>query len=167
MKLELSRVNPEDPGKDLDDIVRIMFDVFGGQGLLQALFGVDDTKARVKAKVELLEAMATDPTDIWLKVTDAESGKLIGAGNWKVVPTLRTKEQLETKVDYFDTEEDKAAAKEIIDDFLSRRYKYVDGPHIRKYPDSVDPFFIGVDNLCSRPVPKVIISLLLLSLSAR
>jgi hypothetical protein len=68
---------------DMLEIVRLMYDSFG-QLTREAFMGTPNLSDLPKLESRYIEAMRADPTDIWIKVTDLASGRIVAASNWKL-----------------------------------------------------------------------------------
>ncbi|KAI9701001.1 MAG: hypothetical protein M1836_001669 [Candelina mexicana] len=82
MHLRLSPLSPS----DLPDLITSQYRAFASEQMHEALFGPDTAEMHAVTKQRHEKELATDPSSIWLKVTDLDTGKLMSAANWKVWP---------------------------------------------------------------------------------
>ncbi|KAF2400460.1 hypothetical protein EJ06DRAFT_431512 [Trichodelitschia bisporula] len=142
MKLIQSRVREE----DFDELLEIQFRAFSKVDLHQALFGPNTKEARDATKVKFIKTMHTDPTDCWMKLTDADTGKIVSAAQWKIYPSWTP-----VADDHAPEEDDpnadpdlKAQAAFLAKDFMERRAKHMYGhPHVLLYILFTDPAYHG------------------------
>jgi hypothetical protein len=98
MLLALSRVTAD----DFDTLVPIQFTAFANNGAHYAQLGFKNAENIAHAKAVFLEAFASDPADVWVKVTDEDAnGRIIAASNWKIYPTY-VKSDVDTKAAAFE-----------------------------------------------------------------
>ncbi|KAL8369586.1 hypothetical protein RB595_000084 [Gaeumannomyces hyphopodioides] len=67
--------------------------------------------------------MREDPHDVWIKVVDAQSGRLAAASNWKVYPSRMPDDAGDTTPDYLVDEAARARSKLVMDGVNSARRK--------------------------------------------
>jgi hypothetical protein len=83
MPLALSRVTAD----DFDTLIPIRFTAFADNGAYHAQLELKNTANIAHVKAFFLEDFASDPADVWLKVTDEDAnGKIIAVSNWKIDP---------------------------------------------------------------------------------
>lgn len=129
MRLQLSPIEES----DLDKIVEISFRAHEDDWMWDAIFGPDTPASRTNTKKRFLKGMTEDRTDVWHKVTDIDTGRLIAAANWKIYPTyVAAGEGHESTVDWFEGEE-KEAAEYLVKDFLDRRRRRCKEAHVCTY----------------------------------
>ncbi|EON68626.1 hypothetical protein W97_07884 [Coniosporium apollinis CBS 100218] len=80
--LHLSRASPS----DLDEIITAQYTSFAGLDAHDALFGPDTPSARAIARKKFLKDMRHDAADVWMKIVDKRTGRIVSAANWKVYP---------------------------------------------------------------------------------
>ena len=137
MPLVLSRVTPE----DFDTLVPIQFSAFAKNGAHCAQLGPKNPDNIVHAKAIFLDRFASDPADVWLKVTDEDAnGRIIAASNWKIYPTY-VKSDFDARAALFEgmRAEDvswhtdprqKEDAVTILKEFFSTRYRMMREAHV-------------------------------------
>ncbi|KAK6380754.1 hypothetical protein LTS17_004954 [Exophiala oligosperma] len=147
MRAVISRVEP----KDVDAIVPLLFGTFKTEDLTKVFFGRGSQASKAYTKKLLLAGLQDDPADVFLKMEDEDQEvdvevlddegnvvgterrrRIIAANDWKIYPTYVTpqEEQQETKkadaegmaaFSYLDTEQERADAAVLMEDFLVRR----------------------------------------------
>jgi GNAT superfamily N-acetyltransferase len=138
MKFSLSPISID----DMDELVRMQLLSFAPSEMHTALFGYGE-KAKAKAKTQHLHDLKHDHGNVWLKLTDVETGRIVSFSNWRVFPTLIVKEPEPIKVDWFDDPADIESAEEILVDYMGRRKKYMTEPHVLLYILFTDPEMQG------------------------
>ena len=139
MPLTLSRVTPG----EFDTIVPIQFAAFANNGAHTAQLGFNNAESIAHAKTIFLDDFASDPADIWLKVTDEDAnGRIIAASNWKVYPTyvksdFDAKAALSEKmkaedVTWLGDPRQKEDAVTIVKEFFATRYRKTREAHVCK-----------------------------------
>lgn len=68
---------------DVDEIAELQYDCFP-DWIRQLFMGCHSREDLSRCKKDHLQLMQNDPNDIWIKVTDKKSGRIIAASNWKV-----------------------------------------------------------------------------------
>lgn len=68
---------------DIDEISELEYDCFPEwvQRMFMGCYSRDDLK---KVKQRHIKIMQDDPNDVWVKVTDKKSGRIVAASNWKL-----------------------------------------------------------------------------------
>jgi hypothetical protein len=83
MPLALSRVTAD----DFDTLMPIQFAAFANNGVHHARLGLKNAPNKAHAKAHFLEDFASDPANVWMKVTDEDAdSKIIAVSNWKIYP---------------------------------------------------------------------------------
>lgn len=137
MPLTLSRVTHD----DFNTLVPIQFAAFVNNGTHHAQLGFNTHDNIAHAKKVLREDFASDPADVWIKVTDEDaSGRIIAASNWKIYPTYVKKdfdakaavsEKLRPEdVTWHSSEREKEDAGTIMKEFFATRYRSMREAHI-------------------------------------
>ncbi len=117
---------------DLPELVFLEFDCF--PPFIRSIFLGCDTKDELfKIQRVYAQNMQDDPHDIWTKVVDRESGKIIAASNWKVHINGTSNGGVgDEPLPWLDAETyDKS--KEICDKMKVARANSMPGPFIRMY----------------------------------
>ena len=139
VQLVLSRVTRS----DLDTLIPIEFAAFEHEGSHGAMYGPKTASSMVAAKMSYLRAMASDPSDVWVKISDADAGdRMVCAGNWKVYPTYVAAE-VDAKVaavermtagdmTVFEDARQKEDAAMLTKEFMTTRYRSMREAHICK-----------------------------------
>ncbi len=130
MKFQLSRVTPN----DLDELIALQFHAFSGLDFHDALFGPNTPAMRLRAKKGILKDMAEDAADVWLKITNGDTGRIVCGANWKVYPTYvssTSEGKHGLSVDWYEGEE-KEMAEFLVKDFTERRRGYCKEAHVCK-----------------------------------
>jgi hypothetical protein len=89
----MSLVLSETVDSDFDRLMEIQFAAFGQTGdshrepMIDVMFPGGDTPAgQAAARDRTLEALHSDPTAVFLKVTDSATGEIVGGAKWIVHP---------------------------------------------------------------------------------
>ena len=69
--------------EDLPAVVEVLFHGFD-QFARENYFGVTDTNDLGKLADKYAKIMSSDPADIWIKVEDVATGKVVAVSNWKL-----------------------------------------------------------------------------------
>ena len=90
--------------------------------------------AREAAIAEAAERQAlwhsSDPTSMWIKVVDEESGALAGAALWHIYDSNPYAKHSEDECTWFAEGEDRVAANELMGQFFTPRTKNMQKPHV-------------------------------------
>jgi hypothetical protein len=136
----MSLVLSETVDSDFDRLMEIQFAAFGQTGdshrepMIDVMFPGGDTPAgQTAARDRTLGALHSDPTAVFLKVTDSATGEIIGGAKWKVHPKKPVFEHVE--VDFCEGEDKEFA--ELVMNFLYRgRVEKMgpdEGPYLCKF----------------------------------
>lgn len=71
---------------DIPEIVDLMYDSFE-DFVRRIVMGCYSREALPQLVAQYIEEMQTDPSDIWIKVSDVNTGKIVAASNWKLYAT--------------------------------------------------------------------------------
>ena len=74
---------------DVDEIVDLQYDCFP-DWIRRVFMGCHSRDDLPRYKEGHVERLRTDPSNVWVKVTDKKSGKVIAASNWKVYVNGKT-----------------------------------------------------------------------------
>ncbi|KAI9794963.1 MAG: hypothetical protein M1833_007337 [Piccolia ochrophora] len=75
--------------------------------------------------------MAHDPADTWLKIRDAETGKIVSAANWKVYPSYVEAPKPEIHATWWEEgSKEREMAETVMEDFFERRRKNCKEAHV-------------------------------------
>jgi hypothetical protein len=124
MKFALSPVEPS----DMDEIIRLQFLCFGATDMHVVFFGHCEP-AKVEAKKRHLHDLATDPCNMWLKIVNMDTDKMVSSSNWCIFPTRVEKDE-PIKVDWLEDPEEIKSAEEVLEDYMGRRKKHMTQPHV-------------------------------------
>lgn len=74
---------------DIPEIVDLMYDAFEDfvRRVVMGCYSQDDMP---KLVAQYIGEMQNDPSDIWIKVSDVNTGKIVAASNWKLCATAST-----------------------------------------------------------------------------
>jgi len=138
MHLTLSRVEE----KDFDELLEVQFRAFSKVDIHTALFGHNTKEHRDLTKARFLKDMKEDSSDVWMKLVDESTGKIISGAQWKVYPTWAPPgEHPPFQADWFEGEERKAA-EDMCNAFMQIRGKYQHShAHVLLYILFTDPDF--------------------------
>jgi hypothetical protein len=140
MPLALSRVTAD----DFDTLIPIQFTAFANNGTHHAQLGLRNAANIANAKAIFRKNFASDPADVWLKVTDEDANsKIIAASNWKIYPTY-VKSDFDAKatsvdkmtaedVTWHGDERQKEDAVTILKEFFATRYRRMREAHVCKF----------------------------------
>lgn len=147
----LSRVTADDMPELLDvqyeafpDFVRIIF------------MGCHSKDDLPKLIPKYIQKMQSDPSDVWVKVTDNETGKIIAASNWKVFPGEPSDNHADEPPDWLESEE-KEKSRKVIEEMTEIRKKAMPGPYVRMLTSllSLSLYNVLITCYASRPAHPV------------
>lgn len=121
----LSRVTADDMPELLDvqyeafpDFVRLIF------------MGCHSKNDLPKLIPKYIEKTDTDSSDVWIKVTDNASGKIVAASNWKVFPGKPSEDHADEPPEWLEGDE-KEKSRLVIENMTEIRQKAMPGPYVR------------------------------------
>lgn len=79
-----------------------------------------------------IEKMQNDPSDVWIKITDNATGKIIAAADWKIFPGHGGENNSDEAPEWLDAEE-KEKSRKVIEEMTEIRKKIMPGPYVRTY----------------------------------
>ncbi|KAK5175581.1 uncharacterized protein LTR77_000720 [Saxophila tyrrhenica] len=122
----LSRAKVE----DIPEVVELQYDAFPDFAR-RAFMGCYSRDDIAKVAAYYMEEMRTDPSDIWIKVNDVESGKIVAASNWKLYSTSALPHGTDKVPTWIEDEEAKELTRTILEPMNELRLKENVGPFIR------------------------------------
>lgn len=126
MPLLLSRAS----AADVRELVDLHYTVIQGP-LSDILIGYDTEDGRQAAAGRWAQEMKEDPADLWLKVIDSETGRIVSTAHWKIYPTWVPIKTGPASLDWIPEGEERALAEEIIHTFYQFRAQHQHGsPHV-------------------------------------
>ncbi|KAH7046062.1 hypothetical protein B0J12DRAFT_742032 [Macrophomina phaseolina] len=130
--LQLSRATEA----DIDSLLDPLYEAFNGNDLRTMFFGHDTPASRASAKERIAGTMKSGAQNVWLKVVDQETGRVVGGSwwmiypNWVPNPSLTPAAAAAISIDYLEGE-DRVMGEAMLKDWMTRRAKYMYGhPHI-------------------------------------
>ena len=78
-----------------------------------------------------LERHRTDPNDVWVKVTDKKSGRIVAASNWKVYVNGKTGGGVQEAAPQHLEGEELATSKAIMEKMNATKAESMPGPFVR------------------------------------
>ncbi|KAK7702526.1 hypothetical protein SLS57_011314 [Botryosphaeria dothidea] len=125
MPLLLSRASEE----DLRQLVDLHYKVIQGP-ISDILIGYDTEACRQAAVDRWSKSMKEDPADVWLKVVDTETARVVSTAHWKIYPTWVPIDTEPASLDWFTDDEERTLAEEVVHKFYSLRAQRQHGrPH--------------------------------------
>jgi hypothetical protein len=119
----LARATPD----DMTEIVNLQYACF--PEFVRLVFMGCHTEADVpRIRDKYIQMMQDDPSDIWIKVTDNKTGRIIAASDWKVYITKATYGS--EQPDWLEGEEREKSMR-IIEQCNAYRARAMPGPYIR------------------------------------
>jgi GNAT superfamily N-acetyltransferase len=150
MRLVFSRAAPS----DFDQLVPLAFRSFAGDAMLPVFFGHESPSSYAHVKREWIKG-THEQTDIWFKVEDLDAvadvdlrddagegegkerkTKIVGASNWKINATYVPPKEGEPAgpsledLSYLHAEQEREDAQQILTDYMTRRRRDCQEPHI-------------------------------------
>ncbi|KAL1636566.1 hypothetical protein SLS56_001151 [Neofusicoccum ribis] len=110
---------------DIDALIDPLFAAFKGNDLRTMFFGHDTPECRASAKQRIAASMAKGGQNVWLKVVDSETGRVIYP-NWVPDPSLTAASAASASIDYL-TGDDRAMAEAMLKNWMTRRARYMYG----------------------------------------
>ena len=97
-------------------------------------FSIDDVPKYVAKWTSM---MTEDPTDIWIKVTDKQTGEIVAASNWKLyLGSAKAIERQRDEPSEWLSEELKEKSRELLDPSNEGRIPANPDPFLRQWPRS-------------------------------
>lgn len=125
MPLLLSRASTE----DLRQIVDLHYKVVQGP-LSDILIGYDTEACRLAAVERFTQEMNDDPSAMWLKVSDSDTGRIVSTAHWKIWSTWVPGP---VSLDWIPQGEERALGEDIIHKLHDVRAQHQNGsPHVRE-----------------------------------
>lgn len=91
----------------------------------------DDAQATLAEAVERFSLWhRSDPTSTWIKVTDSETGKLLGAANWNIYDTNPYAEGSHSECYWWPEGPGRDAANALMHQLTTPRTMYMSKPHV-------------------------------------
>ncbi|KAF2213586.1 hypothetical protein CERZMDRAFT_117267 [Cercospora zeae-maydis SCOH1-5] len=69
---------------DMAEIVRVQYEAFTAKHVRELFMGCTSPEDLPRLAKKYAENMTTDPSDIWVKVTDLPTGSIVAASNWRL-----------------------------------------------------------------------------------
>ncbi|KIK61958.1 hypothetical protein GYMLUDRAFT_198772, partial [Collybiopsis luxurians FD-317 M1] len=121
---------------DIDGFLDCLYPAFRGNDLGTVFFGYDTPASRASAKERIAASMKKGGQNVWLKVVEQETGKIISGSWWMIYPNWVPSDDLtegaaaKVTIDYLENE-DKIRAETLLRDLLTRRARYTHThPHV-------------------------------------
>jgi hypothetical protein len=115
---------------DLEEIISLQYECF--PQLLREIFMGTKTRDDLPKLLKLsLEEVQQQPEDIWIKVVERSSGKIIAASNWKVYANGPSRNS--TGAPTWLEGELAQTSSSVYEEFGRERLKALPGPHVCKY----------------------------------
>lgn len=119
---------------DWDEIIDVLFRAFAEETFCGIVHGHDTPMNRELCKQQYLDNLSQHSNQLWLKVVDVESTKIVGAAQYQFnstyVPLKRQEPDRDSMV-WLETEGDKQIAVAMINDVQDRKLKHLKEAHIR------------------------------------
>lgn len=139
----MSRASPDDM-RELVDLEYRCFDLFVQEGraeghnlcvkhllIIPVFMGPDTPEGRAALCKRYSKNMQGDPSDIWMKVVDASTNRIVAASDWKVHVTCAPSDAMDVLPDWLDGEK-LERAKKVVEIMEETRRKSMTGPYIRE-----------------------------------
>ena len=122
----LSRVTLE----DMPELLDVQYDAFPEfvRVTFMGCHSKDDLPKLIPRYIEKLEK---DPSDVWIKVTDNATGRIIAASDWKVFPGKPSEHNADEPPEWLEGEE-KENSQKVIEQMTEIRRKAMPGPYVRE-----------------------------------
>lgn len=122
--------------QDLLEIVHCEYTAFTDPTLLSIFMGPNTTSNHAHLARTYHNTMAHDTGDLWLKVQEKETGKVVGASNWKVYVGCVPEHKEELRWEWLQGEGQEvelAKAKVVVQGILETRRRLFVEPYVRTY----------------------------------
>lgn len=116
---------------DVDEIAELQYDCFP-EWIRRIFMGCHSREDLVRAKKDHLHRVQHDPNDIWVKVTDKKSGRIIAASNWKVYVNGKSGGGAQESVPEGLSGDDLKTSQAIMDKMNATKAKSMPGPFVRE-----------------------------------
>lgn len=137
MRFALSPAGPS----DMDEIIRLQFLCFGASDMHVVLYGHGEP-AKAEAKKRHLHDLATDPCNLWLKIVDMDTDRMVSASNWRICPP-RVERDEPVEADWLEDPEEFKCAEEVLEDYMGRRKTNMTQLHVLLNILITDPAYQG------------------------
>ena len=117
---------------DIDEITELQYDCFP-DWIRRIFMGCHSREDLSRCKKDQLQHMQNDPNDVWIKVTDKKSGRIIAASNWKVYVNGKSCGGVQESAPETLEGEELERSREIMEKMNAAKAKSMPGPFIRKY----------------------------------
>ncbi|KIK61965.1 hypothetical protein GYMLUDRAFT_42388 [Collybiopsis luxurians FD-317 M1] len=121
---------------DIDSLLDCLYPAFRGNDLGTVFFGYDTPASRASAKERIAASMKKGGQNVWLKVIEQETGKMISGSWWIIYPNWVPSDDFtanaaaKVTIDYLEGE-DKIRAEALLRDWMTRRTRYMySHPHV-------------------------------------
>ncbi|KAM3413876.1 hypothetical protein BST61_g10550 [Cercospora zeina] len=69
---------------DMAEIVQVQYEAFTAKHVRELFMGCTSAEDLLRLAKKYAQDMASDPNDIWVKVTDLATGSVVAASNWRL-----------------------------------------------------------------------------------
>jgi hypothetical protein len=126
----LSRATPS----DIDAIIACEFRTFTDTFIREVFMGHDTPAGHKNLSAHYQNILRTNPADVWIKVEEKSTGKIVGASNWRVhMSSVPEHEEEDLGWGWLEGDEEKLRkVKEVIKDITETRRKLFTEPYCRE-----------------------------------
>ncbi|KAE9399193.1 hypothetical protein BT96DRAFT_994163 [Gymnopus androsaceus JB14] len=115
---------------DIDELLDPLYAAFKGNDLRTMFFGHDTPASRASAKARIAASMKKGGQNVWLKVIEKETGKVISGSWWMIYPNWVPSEGFtetaaaKVSIDYLEGD-DRYMGEAMLKDWMMRRARYM------------------------------------------
>jgi hypothetical protein len=126
----LSRATPS----DIDAIIACEFRTFTDTFIREVFMGHDTPAGHKNLSAHYQNILLTNPADVWIKVEEKATGKIVGASNWRVhMSSVPEHEEEDLGWGWLEGDQERLRkVKEVIKDITETRKKLFTEPYCRK-----------------------------------
>lgn len=121
---------------DFTAIIACEFRTFTDSFIRDIFMGPDTPSNQARLASYYQSILATNPADIWIKVTEKSTGKIVGASNWRIHMGAVPEHEEDLGWEWLEGDEDKMRkVKEVVRQIAETRRKLFTEPYCRESRD--------------------------------
>jgi hypothetical protein len=120
---------------DMDAIIACEFRTFTDTFIREVFMGHDTPAGHANLSSHYQNILRTNPADVWIKVEEKATGKIVGASNWRVhMSNVPEHEEEDLGWGWLEGDEEKMRkVKEVIREITETRRKLFTEPYCREF----------------------------------
>jgi hypothetical protein len=130
---------------DFASIITCEFLTFTDPFIREVFMGPDTPSNHKTLSAHYQHILHTNPADVWIKVEEKETGKIVGASNWRVhMGSVPEHQEEDLGWEWLRGDEEKLGrVKEVVRDITETRRRLFTEPYCRKYISVLDFLLIS------------------------